>query len=328
MRKALLAALAAAILTSPALAADPVTIKVATFVPEKSTGVAKVIKPWMEAVQAEVGDAVRMQPFWGGTLGKNPFKQYELVKNGVADVTWVLPGYTAGQFPELQAMELPFFAETGRDASIAGWRLAEQGLLSGLEDVHLIGFWATSPSILFTRFPVAGLGDLANKRIRSVGPVHAAWLESVGAAPQTMASTEMNEALDRGILDGVVQGWTGMQTFKSLPLVTHAVDVPVGVIPFLLLMNKATWEALPEAVQAAIMKHGGLAMAKAGGGAYDALADEIRDKAVADGLTLVTLPPEARQAAAADARKIHDDWIAGAANGRAVYDTMKTALGK
>lgn len=89
----LLAAAALSALALPATAQE--IIKVGAFVAEQSTGVAKVIKPWMEAVATETND-VKMMPFWGGTLGKNPFKQFELVQNGVADVTWVLPGYTAG----------------------------------------------------------------------------------------------------------------------------------------------------------------------------------------------------------------------------------------
>ena len=46
----------------------------------------------------DVGSEVKLQGFWGGSLGKDPFKQFELLKNGVADVAWVLPGYTPGQF--------------------------------------------------------------------------------------------------------------------------------------------------------------------------------------------------------------------------------------
>ena len=68
--KNLMAAAALSALALPAAAQE--IVKVGTFVPEKSTGVAKVIKPWMKAVTAETDD-VKMMPFWGGTLGKNPF---------------------------------------------------------------------------------------------------------------------------------------------------------------------------------------------------------------------------------------------------------------
>ena len=95
------------------------TIKIGTFVPAKSVGVSKVIKPWMEAVSKDVGAELDLRGYWGGSLGRSPFKQYELVKNGVADITWVLPGYTAGQFPQLHVFELPFMAKTGNESSVA-----------------------------------------------------------------------------------------------------------------------------------------------------------------------------------------------------------------
>lgn len=307
--------------------AEAQTIKVATFVPEQSVGVSKVIKPWIEAVQAEVGDDVDFQTFWGGTLGKSPFKQYELVKNGVADVTWVLPGYTTGQFPELQIMELPFLAETGMEASIAGWKLHEQGLLTGLDDVHLIGFWATEPNNIFSIEPVTSAEDLAGKKIRSVGPVHAAWAESVGASPQTMSSSEMNEGFNRGALDAAIQGWTGMRTFKTLNLVNAAYQAPIGVIPFLLLMNKATWEGLPANVQEAIMKHGGLAMAEAGGAAYTEVGNQIIADTEAEGRVQITYPSDEALAGYRDAAQAtHQWWIDKEPNGKAVYDAMVAAI--
>lgn len=307
--------------------AEPVTVKVATFVPEKSVGVAKVIKPWMEAVQAEAGDKINMQAFWGGSLGKNPFKQYELVKNGVADITWVLPGYTAGQFPELQIMELPFFAENGYEASIAGWNLYEKGMLSGFDDTHLIGFFASAPNAIFTKGAITSLADLKNKKMRSVGPIHAEWVEIIGASPETIASTKMNEAFNRGILDAAIQGWTGMNTFKTIKLVDHAHEVPIGVIPFLLLMNKNTWEKLPADVQAIMMKHGGLAMAKAGGQAYDDIAGSLRQGVADEGkVTFVPVTPELDKKYRADAAPVHKSWISKTPNGQAIYDEMQKSI--
>ncbi|MEQ8707409.1 MAG: TRAP transporter substrate-binding protein [Rhodospirillales bacterium] len=307
--------------------AEPVTIKVATFVPEQSVGVSKVIKPWMEAVQAEAGDKVNMQAFWGGSLGKDPFKQYELVKNGVADVTWVLPGYTAGQFPELQIMELPFFAETAREASIAGWDLYQQGLLNGFEDTHLIGHFASEPNSIFTKGAITSLDDLKNKKMRSVGPLHAEWATAIGASPETIASTKMNEAFNRGILDAAIQGWTGMQTFKTIKLVDHVHEVPIGVIPFLLLMNKTTWEKLPADVQAIFMKHGGLAMANAGGQAYADIGESIRQEVLKEGrVTFVPVTPELDKKYRADAAPIHKSWIAATPNGQTVYDAMMKSI--
>ncbi|MGP1397188.1 MAG: TRAP transporter substrate-binding protein [Inquilinaceae bacterium] len=311
------AALGLGIAAAPALAQT--TIKVATFVPEQSVGVSKVIKPWMEAVQADLGDQVTMQPFWGGTLGKDPFKQFELVRNGVADVTWVLPGYTAGQFPQMSVFELPFLFRDATEASVVGWKLYEQGLLTGLEDVHLVGFFASEPSNVFMKEGIGSLDDLKGMKLRSVGPIHAQWLEIMGAAPQTLSSAEMNEGLNRGTIDGVIQSWSGMRTFKTLELVSQNQEVPIGVIPFLLVMNKDTWENLPADVQASIMAHGAAAMARSAGEAYGAVGAEIREGVVAEGrIDLQTPDAEALARYREMAQPVYVRWVEETPNGEAV----------
>lgn len=302
-------------------------VKVGTFVPEQSVGVSKVIKPWMEAVSGEAGDAVRLQGFWGGTLGKSPFKQFELVQNGVADVTWVLPAYTAGQFPEMGVFELPFLFRTAEEASVVGWKMHERGLLTGFDGVHVVGFFAAEPNAIFMKTKIASLDDIANMKIRSVGGIHAAWLESLGAAPQTLSSAEMNEGLNRGTVDGAIQGWTGMRTFKSLPLVDQAYVVPAGAIPFLLLMNEGKWNGLSAEAQAAIMNHGGLSMAETGGGAYSDIGNTIREDVIAEGRIEIVTPDEATIASYAErAKAVHEAWIAETPNGQAVYDAAVELL--
>ena len=126
-KKVLLAAAGLMLVQTGSVDAANVNLKVGTFVPAKSIGVSKVIKPWMAAVTAEVGSEVSMKGFWGGSLGKSPFKQYELVKNGVADMTWVLPGYTPGQFPQLQVVGLPFMLDNAMEASLVVQRLHDAG---------------------------------------------------------------------------------------------------------------------------------------------------------------------------------------------------------
>lgn len=324
LRSTLTGVLVGTMLALPGAAQE--IVKVGTFVPEQSTGVALVIKPWLEAVAAETND-VTMQAYWGGTLGKNPFKQFELVQNGVADVTWVLPGYTAGQFPEFGVFELPFLFRTADEASIVGWKMHEMGLLTGFDGVHVVGIFAAEPNALFMKTPIDTLDGLANKKIRSAGEIHANWLQSLGAAPQTLSSAEMNEGLNRGTVDGAIQGWTGMKTFKSLELVEQAHDIPAGAIPFLLLMNAKKWNALSDAAKAAVMKHGGMKMARDGGAAYTRVGQEIREEVRAAGRLAIVSPDAATlERYAAAAKPVHDAWIAATPNGQVVYDTAVRLL--
>ncbi len=303
------------------------TIKIGTFVPAKSVGVSKVIKPWMEAVSKDVGAELDLRGYWGGSLGRSPFKQYELVKNGVADITWVLPGYTAGQFPQLHVFELPFKAKTGHESSGAAQRIVDAGLSDGFKDTHPIGMWTSAASNVFSRVPIKSLYYLKNRKVRSVGSVHARWVKNFGATPQTMASTKMNEALNRGVIDGVIQGWTGMRTFKSMSLVDYVHEVSVGTIPFMLLMNKKTWNKLSGKAKAAFNKHGGMTIAKRGGSAYDVITAGIRKKQMAKGrIKFVEATPALMKRYKRDSEAVHQWWIKKTKNGQKVFDLYKKTL--
>lgn len=318
---------AVAMLALAATESRAIEIRIGTFVPEKSVGVSRVIKPWMAAVAKEAGVEVTMRGYWGGSLGRSPFKQYELVKNGVADITWVLPAYTPGQFPQLHVFELPFLAKTGVESSVAAWRITEAGLVDGFKDTHPIGLWTRAPSNVFSRVPIKSLYDLKNRKVRSVGSVHARWIKNFGAAPQTMASTKMNEALNRGMIDGAIQGWTGMRTFKSMPLIDYVHEVPVGTIPFILLMDKSTWNKLSAPTKAAFRKHAGLKMARMGGAAYDSITVKIRQGQIEKGrIKFVEANAELVKRYERDSAAVHEWWINKTKNGSAVFEAYKKVI--
>jgi TRAP-type C4-dicarboxylate transport system substrate-binding protein len=312
----------AAAAVQPAPAAAQTTIRVASFTPEGAVGVRFVMKPWMEAVQAELGNKVNLVPFWGGALGPNPFDQFDLVRDGVVDVAWVLPGYTPGQFPQIGVTELPFTVASGEEGSVVGWRLYEAGLLDGLDDVHVLTVWTPDITNIHLTAPVRSLADLRGKSLRTAGSTQAMFVEAIGAAPQTLGSVEANEAMQRRTIDGQLQGWTGMNTFGGFAVAKASYRVPLGASPFFMLMNKRLWDSLPADVQAVMMKHGGEQLARAGGRAYDRLTQEIIARQQANGYTIV----DAGDADVARYREqhagIYEQWARATPKGRETIDAF------
>ena len=145
MRNLLTLYLTAFLLCGTTFAAEN-TLRMGSYINSRSTGISEVIQPWADAVRAEVGDAVTIVEYWGGSLGKSPAKQFELVRSGVLDIAWILPGYTPGQFPEMGLFELPFLFDTALEAATVGWQLYDAGLLTGFDGVRLIGFSARPPT--------------------------------------------------------------------------------------------------------------------------------------------------------------------------------------
>ena len=82
------------------------------FVPAASPTVQKVYQPWVDwfnEVGANHDVTIKLYP--GGTLGRNPAAQAELVRDGVADLTITVPSYTPGVYPDYDVFELPGFFE-------------------------------------------------------------------------------------------------------------------------------------------------------------------------------------------------------------------------
>ena len=305
-------------------------IKVGSFVSAKGFGSRFVIMPWMERANAalkKIGSEKELKAYWGGSLGKSPFQQYDLVKAGVADVAWVMSGYTPGQFPELEVVELPFFFHTAREASVVSWKLYEMGLLSGFGDTHLVGMFAGEPSSIFSREPISKLEDLKNKKVRIIGATQGMWLKTLGAVPESAATKDMNDKLNRGTLSAAIQGWSGMKTFKSFGLVTHTVDVPVGTLGFMLLMNKKTWEGLSAAEQKALQDNAGLMVAEDSGRAYAKAGIDIRKMIKEDGKhTMITFSKAELKKYEDGARKVWEEWANQNPKNRKVFDAAEKLL--
>ena len=303
------------------------TLRIGSHLNPRSIGISQVIQPWADAVRAEAGDAVTIVEYWGGSLGKSPAKQFELVKSGVLDIAWILPGYTPGQFPEMGLFELPFLFDSSLEAATVGWQLYDAGLLTGFDGVRLIGFFSTAPNGLFMRRSITTPLELDGLKIRALGAIHSDWLNTLGAAAQTMSGVEMNQALDREIIDGGIQGWSGMRTFGSFPLINQAWDVPVGTTPFLLLINERSWRRQPQSVKRAMLKHGGLSIARSGGKAYAAINQQIRTSLAEAGQPALMAPNESTQQALVDrSQALHDIWMTGSIDKETTYRAAQTFL--
>ena len=328
LRPLAIAGLAAAALSAPGVAAAQQTVRVASFTSDKATGVRDVIVPWMEAVEAEVGDLVDLQGFWGGSLGRDPFKQYDLVKSGVADVAWIVAGYAPGRFPQMHALELPFMAQNGVEASLFGWKMVSEGMVDGVDEFKVITVWSPSGDHVHMAGEVIdSVDDIEGKRIRTASSAQAAFVEGLGGVPQTIGAVEVNDALSRGSVNGLVQAYTGMRTFGTFDVVDSTYEIPLGNTPFLLLMNKDTWESLPAEVQAAMDKHGGATLAEIGGAAYDKANREIREAKLGDADYTITTPSQEELTALRERfEALHMEWVAATNNGQAVYDAFLSFL--
>lgn len=330
LKQLVLAAVATGLMTGPALADKVYRLKFGHFLPVQSLTHSNLFVPMAEKIKEETDGQVVIQIFPGGSLGRNPRAQLQLLMDGVTDISFIVQSYTPGEFPDNSLMELPLVMESTREASLVHQRLYERGLLRGYDKVHVLGLGTTSAYNTHMNFDYASLDDLKGKKIRVATGIQSEIIEALGGTPVGgIPVTQTAESLSRGVIDGTLLGWESMNTFRVTPTVTHHVNVPQGFTPLMVGMNKKKYDSLPANLQAVIDKYSGDWIAERMAKNYNIVGDQARDTAAASGRnTTVELTAAERQRWEERLTPIIDDWKTKHPNGPALFAAMEEELAK
>src|SRR5262245_31779079 len=231
--KAIALKIATALAVSVALApfaaqAQTQKLKFSSFEPPTAALTSKVMAPWAAEVSRNSAGAVQVDMYAGGALGKNPLQQLKLVQDGVADIAWIVPGYTPGRFEDTDVVALPFATDNATDASIALWRMFARGELGGFDDLKVLALAATPPVKIHATVPIRGVGDIKGKKVRATGDVLVRTVERLGGVPVTLGGGQVAESLSRGVVDATLNNWGFVADFKVNEVASHHLTVPMG----------------------------------------------------------------------------------------------------
>jgi len=302
--------------------AQKTMLRVASFTPPRSINVTYALKPFVDRINQAIGNEVIAQGYWGGSLGRNPRKYVDMVKGGLADIAIIVPGYTPGQFPGYSVFELPFIARSALEGSLAEWRMFKTGLMKGWEPLKVVSLFSTEPNHFHTKKRIKSITDIDGMKIRIAGPVHGQTVKHYNGVPIGMPVTQATEALSRGVVDGVLLGFSGAGTFRIYSIAKFTYAAPLGISPLAIIMNKKNWKSLSARAKAAIDKFGGETMARDGGNGFDNTAARFRKK-IAGTQKII----EASDSDVAQGFKfvqpVHQAWIKNNTNGQKIYDTYR-----
>jgi len=333
MKRLSLAAIAvvAAALAGPAAAqAQKVEMKFAHWLPPTHPLQKLFFEPWIKSVETESKGTIKVAIFPAQQLGKAP-DHYDMARDGIADMTWVNPGYQAGRFPIFSGSELPFLMSSPKGGSAALDAWYRKHAATEMKDVqfclaHLhIGAW-------HSKVALTSPDQIKGMKIRPANGTVARLVTSLGGTNVQLTAPEARDALEKGVADALTFPWQSIITFGIDKVTRFHTDARLYQATFVWVMSKSWYGKLSADHKKVIDAHCSNAWADKGGGAWGLDEDGGREKLAALGHTIVKLTPEQMAAWRKAAEPVYAQWEAETAkaghNAKAMLDDLKAELKK
>lgn len=316
LRKILFATAGAVALAMSAGAAfaETVTIRYSSWLPVNHWYVGGTIVPYLEEIEKVTEGRVKVDilPKIVGT----PQSQFDVVRDGLADMSWIVVGYTPGRFKLAEMGELPF----GGDSTTTGpafhrMYMDNFAAFDEFKGVDLLAIYTGSPGNVATKGrPVKTVDDFKGLKLRSAAAGATEALTLLGAVPILKSAAEAFEMLSTGAIDGSLMIPETVVSSNALDLLNTFTTIPGGFFNTVhaIIINPERWAAISPEDQKAILAISGEKLAGAVGAAYAKQNEEAFAAMEKAGYTIGELDADQTARLKEALKPIEATWIAAA----------------
>lgn len=174
---------------------------------------------------------------------------YDAVKNGLADVSFTVHGYTPGRFVFTQMSEFPFLGNTSEPISAAFNKVAMKNpqFIAEHQGVKVLALFTHGPGIVFnTKRPVTNVAELGGLKWRVGGGMVNDISKALNMNVTLKPAPDSYELLAGGVMDGTLFPAESTESFRIDKLIKHATVFPGGLYntSFVFMMNPAKYDKL------------------------------------------------------------------------------------
>ncbi len=188
-------------------------------------------------------------------LGK-AFDHYDMARDGIADITWVNPGYQPGRFPIIAVGQIPFtFADGSKGtAALDGWY--RKYAASEMKDTHFCFAFIHDPGAFHSaRKKVTVPEDLKGMKVRPAQSTIGQLVTMLGGTNVQASAPESRDMLERGVADAITFPWGSIFLFGIDKVVKYHIDAPLYSTVFTYSINRDKYAALSPAQKKVMDDH-------------------------------------------------------------------------
>jgi TRAP-type C4-dicarboxylate transport system substrate-binding protein len=246
---------ALAFAATAALAQDkPVQLRLSHWVPP-SHPLQKALEEWGASIAKASNGTITSTVFPSQQLGK-AFDHYDMARDGIADVTYVSPGYQPGRFPIIDAGNLPFMMADGKGGTGALDEWYRKYAATEMKDVKFCFAFVHDPGSFHSKTKkIMVPGDIAGMKIRPAHATMATLVTQLGGTNVQSSAPEVRDILDKGVADAVTFPWGSVVLFGVDKVTKYHMDVPLYTTSFVWVMNKAKYDGMSASQKKVIDDH-------------------------------------------------------------------------
>ncbi|MDP3084375.1 MAG: TRAP transporter substrate-binding protein [Rubrivivax sp.] len=302
---------AAALLGLAGAAAADVTLTVSSWLPPTHL-LSRAQADWCTEVTKATANRVKCNILPKAVAP--PPGTFDAVRDGLADLSYSVQGYTPGRYALSKMAEFPVLGDSAVATSVAYQRMHVKHLAKFDEHrgLHVINVFTHGPGNIFNnKRPVKSVADLDGIKFRVGGGVINDIGKALGANMTLKPAPQSYELLSSGVVDGVWFPNESIMSFKLDKLIKYRTYVPGGLYntSFAFVMNPATWAKIPKADQAIIEKFSGEWAARHFGKYWDEDDTKSRTAQQVAGIEVTVADAKFVSEFKAKTASIEADWI-------------------
>jgi TRAP-type C4-dicarboxylate transport system substrate-binding protein len=229
-------------------------LKLSHWVPP-SHPLQKALEEWGASVEKDSGGTIKYKIYPAQQLGK-AFDHYDMARDGIADLTYINPGYQPGRFPIIGAGELPFLmtnAKGGTQALDAWYR---KYAAQEMKDVKFCLAFVHDPGAFHSRSKkIVVPEDIKGMKIRPAHATMATFVTMLGGTNVQASAPEVRDVLEKGVADAVTFPWGSVPLFGIDKVTKYHLDMPLYVTTFAFVFNKAKYDEMSASQKKVIDSH-------------------------------------------------------------------------
>lgn len=220
----------------------------------------KTLIKFAELVNQELEQDITFDLRGNSELGTEPDYVNFLTQGVAIDYAILAPSNLARFAPSLPLMDMPFvFRDLEHwNATLSSDVLKplEEELLAKA-DLMIVGYAGGGTRNLISNHEIANIEQLTGHKMRVMGaPIQARVFSAIKAAPSAIAYSEVYNAIQTGVVDGLENESASLLQYKFFEVAPHITLTQHAITVRPLVVSGKSFRKLPENIQAAILKAG------------------------------------------------------------------------